>query len=49
MYDAVHKLLQHIEKVLSHAEEVVATDDWWADKLDDGEESHDLHKEKPIP
>jgi 4-hydroxy-4-methyl-2-oxoglutarate aldolase len=40
---------EHIEEVLTHAEEVVATDDWWADKLDDGEDPHDLHKEKPIP
>lgn len=38
-----------IEEVLSHAEEVVATDDWWSDKLDDGEDPHELHKEKPIP
>ena len=38
-----------IEEVLAHAEEVVATDDWWSEKLDDGEDPHDLHKEKPIP
>lgn len=38
-----------IEEVLTHAEEVVVTDDWWADKLDKGEDPHDLHKEKPIP
>jgi regulator of RNase E activity RraA len=38
-----------IEEVLTHAEEVVATDDWWSEKLDDGEDPHDLHKEKPIP
>jgi len=38
-----------IEEVLTHAEEVVATDDWWADKLDEGEDPHDLHKERPIP
>lgn len=38
-----------IDEVLSHAEEVVATDDWWADKLDEGEDPHDLHKERPIP
>jgi len=38
-----------IEEVLSHAEEVVATDDWWSKKLDEGEDPHDLHKEKPIP
>jgi regulator of RNase E activity RraA len=38
-----------IEEVLSHAEEVVATDDWWSDKLDDGEDPHELHKERPIP
>ncbi len=38
-----------IEKVLSHAEQVVATDDWWAGKLDEGEDPHELHKERPIP
>ena len=38
-----------IEEVLTHAEEVVTTDDWWSEKLDDGEDPHDLHKEKPIP
>lgn len=38
-----------IEEVLSHAEQVVATDEWWADKLDEGEDPHDLHKERPIP
>ncbi len=38
-----------IEDVLKHAEEVVATDDWWSEKLDDGEDPHELHKEKPIP
>ncbi|MGD9395744.1 MAG: RraA family protein [Candidatus Thorarchaeota archaeon] len=38
-----------IDDVLNHAEEVVATDDWWSEKLDDGEDPHDLHKEKPIP
>lgn len=40
---------EHIEDVLTHAEEVVVTDDWWSKKLDDGEDPHDLHKEKPIP
>ena len=38
-----------IEEVLTHAEGVVATDDWWSEKLDDGEDPHDLHKERPIP
>lgn len=38
-----------IEEVLKHAEQVVATDDWWADKLDEGKDPHDLHKERPIP
>ena len=41
--------VDHIEDVLTHAEEVVHTDEWWAAKLDDGEDPHDLHKEKPIP
>jgi len=38
-----------IEEVLTHAEGVVETDDWWAGKLDEGEDPHDLHKERPIP
>ncbi len=37
------------EEVLTHAEGVVETDDWWAGKLDEGEDPHDLHKERPIP
>jgi regulator of RNase E activity RraA len=41
--------VNRIEEVLKHAEEVVVTDDWWSDKLDKGEDPHDLHKEKPIP
>jgi regulator of RNase E activity RraA len=40
---------RHIEEVLAHAEGVVDTDQWWAGKLDDGEDPHDLHKERPIP
>ena len=40
---------RRIEEVLSHAEQVVTTDEWWADKLDEGEDPHDLHKERPIP
>jgi regulator of RNase E activity RraA len=38
-----------IVDVLKHAEEVVRTDDWWSEKLDDGDDPYDLHKEKPIP
>ncbi len=38
-----------IEEVLAAAEEVVSTDVWWADKLDEGEDPHEMHKEKPIP
>lgn len=40
---------EHIETVLSHAERVVETDEWWAGKLDEGKDPHDLHKERPIP
>lgn len=40
---------EHIEAVLTHAEGVVETDEWWADKLDEGKDPHDLHKERPIP
>jgi 4-hydroxy-4-methyl-2-oxoglutarate aldolase len=38
-----------IVEVLTHAEEVVSTDKWWARKLDEGKDPHEIHKEKPIP
>ncbi len=38
-----------IEDVLRHAEAVVGTDKWWSEKLDEGKDPHDLHKERPIP
>jgi regulator of RNase E activity RraA len=38
-----------IDEVLAAAEEIVDTDDWWAEKLDEGEDPHELHKERPIP
>lgn len=38
-----------IDDVLCAAEEIVRTDEWWASKLDEGKDPHDLHKEKPIP
>ncbi|MBS3795820.1 MAG: RraA family protein [Candidatus Thorarchaeota archaeon] len=38
-----------VEEVITAAEEVVGTDTWWAGKLEDGENPHDLHEEKPIP
>ena len=41
--------VDRIDEVLSHAEEVVRTDDWWSEKLENGEDPHELHKEKPIP
>jgi 4-hydroxy-4-methyl-2-oxoglutarate aldolase len=41
--------IDSVEEILSAAEEVVSTDDWWGKKLDDGEDPHDLHKERPIP
>lgn len=40
---------ERIEDVLSHAEKVVATDNWWSKKLEEGEDPHELHKERPIP
>jgi len=40
---------EHIEVILTHAEKVVETDEWWAGKLDEGKDPHDLHKERPIP
>jgi len=41
--------VDHIDEVLTHAEGVVSTDKWWAGKLDEGRDPHELHKEKPIP
>ncbi|MFX1544502.1 MAG: RraA family protein [Promethearchaeota archaeon] len=38
-----------IEEILEHAEGVVDTDNWWTEKLDDGEDPHELNKERPIP
>jgi 4-hydroxy-4-methyl-2-oxoglutarate aldolase len=38
-----------ILEVLDAAEEIVQTDEWWSKKLDEGEDPHELHKEKPIP
>lgn len=40
---------ESIEDVLTHAEEVVSTDRWWARKLDEGKDPHEIHREKPIP
>jgi len=39
----------YIDEILVHAEHVVSTDTWWAEKLDEGKDPHDLHKERPIP
>lgn len=39
----------HIDDILTHAEDVVSTDNWWAGKLNEGKDPHDLHKERPIP
>jgi 4-hydroxy-4-methyl-2-oxoglutarate aldolase len=39
----------YIDQILVHAEHVVSTDNWWAEKLDDGKDPHELHKERPIP
>ncbi|RLI50927.1 MAG: hypothetical protein DRP09_19665, partial [Candidatus Thorarchaeota archaeon] len=41
--------IDHVDEVLGRAEEVVGTDAWWASKLEEGEDPHELHKEKPIP
>jgi regulator of RNase E activity RraA len=38
-----------IDEVLAAAEEIVDTDNWWAKKLNEGEDPHELHKERPIP
>ncbi|MFW9957795.1 MAG: RraA family protein [Candidatus Odinarchaeota archaeon] len=39
----------HIDEILVHAEHVVSTDNWWAEKLDEGRDPHELHQERPIP
>jgi regulator of RNase E activity RraA len=41
--------IDRVEEVLAGAEEVVDTDNWWEEKLEEGKDPHDLHKEKPIP
>ena len=38
-----------VDDVLVGAEEVLAIDNWWEAKLDEGKDPHELHKEKPIP
>ncbi len=38
-----------VDKVLDAAEEVVGTDRWWEERLKEGNDPHDLHKERPIP
>jgi len=39
----------YIDEILVHAENVVSTDNWWAEKLDEGRDPHELHRERPIP
>ena len=41
--------IDKVEEVLAGAEEVMATDNWWEAKLDEGKDALELHKEKPIP
>lgn len=38
-----------IEEVAVAAEEMVAADSWWEEKLKEGKDPHELQKEKPIP
>ncbi|MFW9800865.1 MAG: RraA family protein [Candidatus Thorarchaeota archaeon] len=38
-----------IGDVSKATEEIVAADSWWEEKLKEGEDPHELHKEKPIP
>ncbi|MHA1246588.1 MAG: RraA family protein [Candidatus Thorarchaeota archaeon] len=39
----------HIDDVLGAAEDTVSVDRWWAEKLEEGRDPHEMHKEKPIP
>jgi regulator of RNase E activity RraA len=38
-----------IDEVAVAADEIVAADTWWEDRLKEGKDPHELHKEKPIP
>ncbi|MFX1560736.1 MAG: RraA family protein [Promethearchaeota archaeon] len=38
-----------IEDVAVATEEIIAADSWWEEKLKEGKDPHELHKEKPIP
>ncbi|MHA1812632.1 MAG: RraA family protein, partial [Candidatus Thorarchaeota archaeon] len=40
---------EHIDDVLGAAEDTVSVDQWWEEKLKEGRDPHEMHKEKPIP
>ena len=39
----------HIELVLSKAQEIISTDKWWFEQLEQGRDPSDIEKEKPLP
>ncbi|MHA1670392.1 MAG: RraA family protein [Promethearchaeota archaeon] len=39
----------HIELVLSKAQEIISTDKWWFEQLERGRDPSDIEKEKPLP
>lgn len=38
-----------IADVAIAADEIISADSWWEEKLKEGKDPHELHKEKPIP
>ncbi|MHA1719610.1 MAG: RraA family protein [Promethearchaeota archaeon] len=40
---------EHIMEVLEKAKEIIATDKWWYDQLENGREPSDIETEKPLP
>ncbi|MBD3253646.1 MAG: hypothetical protein GF383_01055 [Candidatus Lokiarchaeota archaeon] len=38
-----------IEEVLEKAKEIISTDKWWFEQLENGREPSDIEKEKPLP
>jgi len=39
----------HIEIVLSKAQEIISTDKWWFEQLEKGRQPSDIEKERPLP
>lgn len=40
---------KHIEEVLEKAQEIISTDKWWFEQLENGRDPADIEKEKPLP